>query len=230
MDADRPAVTCPRCATGRAGGRRCPACGLLAAPDDRGWQVAEPGRRLAGAALFLPALAVFAGTALVLFALIVTFAFGGSLRYTNAEGRALIALLLTPACAYAGWWLAVAPQGQTPVKLLLGLRVVRTDGSIAGLWTMLLRSAIGAGVLNFLIPGYWLLDACWLLWDKDRQCLHDKLAGTLVVHAEPVELTAGAEQRATVTASTRWCAACGSGMLPRARYCAICGTQAARAV
>ena len=35
--------------------------------------------------------------------------------------------------------------------------------------------------LTFLFWALSLLDAAWLLWDRDRQTLHDKVLGTLVV-------------------------------------------------
>jgi hypothetical protein len=41
------------------------------------------------------------------------------------------------------------------------------------------------GIVCGIIPFY--LDNLWLLWDKDTQTLHDKLAGTVVVRAEGSE-------------------------------------------
>lgn len=80
---------------------------------------------------------------------------------------------------YIGLWMM---QGQTPGKVIMGLRVVRTDGE-----RLKLRNAI----LRFL--GYWLSAALLftgyllVLIDNRRQGLHDKLAGTIVVYAETWE-------------------------------------------
>jgi len=54
-------------------------------------------------------------------------------------------------------------------------------------------SRLGAFALDYLI--IWLtivfwafsfFDAAWLLWDRDRQTLHDKILGTLVVERSRV--------------------------------------------
>ncbi len=99
-------------------------------------------------------------------------------------------MLIAPAVAVAVWllWLLrVAPRGQTPGKQLLGLYVVRADGSVAGLGHMLLREVALKGVGLWLSTAVtfgfaWVIAALWCLWDKDRQCLWDKVAGTRVVH------------------------------------------------
>jgi uncharacterized RDD family membrane protein YckC len=72
--------------------------------------------------------------------------------------------------------------GATVGKFALGLRVRRDDGSEvtwreAGL-RPILQTATG------VIPGagiVGLLDYLWMLWDKQKQCLHDKVASTIVV-------------------------------------------------
>jgi len=67
--------------------------------------------------------------------------------------------------------------GQTPGKLLMGLRVARINGQ-----PLTIRRAL----LRYL--GYWLsaiplgLGFLWVLVDDRRQCWHDKLAGTYVVY------------------------------------------------
>ncbi len=68
-------------------------------------------------------------------------------------------------------------QGLTPGKLILGDRVVDTRGVRAGFWRMALRETIGK-FISGIVFGIGFL---WLLWDKDQQGWHDKIAGTLVV-------------------------------------------------
>ena len=41
----------------------------------------------------------------------------------------------------------------------------------------------GAGNVPYVGGVYSLVDALWLLWDPRRQCLHDKLPGTVVVRS-----------------------------------------------
>lgn len=73
-----------------------------------------------------------------------------------------------------GFW---ALLGQTPGKLLLGVRITRINGQ-----PLTIRRAL----LRYL--GYWLsaiplgLGFWWVLMDERRQCWHDKLAGTYVVY------------------------------------------------
>ena len=85
------------------------------------------------------------------------------------------------------WTLVVWAQGQTPAKQLLGMRVVRLDTRThAGWGRMFLRDFIGkliVALVSALIPFVGTIAAdCWLLWDKDKQELWDKLAGTVVVN------------------------------------------------
>jgi hypothetical protein len=81
------------------------------------------------------------------------------------------------------WWFIVAPRGQNPGKAVVGLRVIRTDGRAATTGYMFVRGLLGL-VLG-LVPFY--LDELWLLWDRDAQTLHDKVAGTVVVQARGSE-------------------------------------------
>ena len=76
--------------------------------------------------------------------------------------------------------------GQTPGKLLMGVRIARTNGK---------RLTIGRALLRYL--GYWLsaiplgLGFLWVLVDDQRQCWHDKLADTYVIYdsRSPVPLS-----------------------------------------
>ena len=116
---------------------------------------------------------------------------------------------LTAGIGWLIWLAIVAPRGQSPGKSLLGLRILRTDGEqVAGghVWLrefgwdaalgiltaglLALLGAVASSVGELFILWFWLtfvfwavsfLDAAWLLWDRDRQTLHDKVLGTLVV-------------------------------------------------
>jgi hypothetical protein len=77
---------------------------------------------------------------------------------------------------FLSWW-----NGFTPGKRLLGLRVVRLDGSPITWWTALERyggyaAGFATGLLGFI----------QVYWDPNRQATHDKLAGTVVIrHGVP---------------------------------------------
>ncbi len=103
----------------------------------------------------------------------------------------------------------VAPRGQSPGKSLLGLYIVRTTGEpaavrhvwlrecgwdaaigIAAAALLALLGAVADSVGELFLLWFWLTvlfwavsfcDAAWVLWDRDRQTLHDKVLGTFVV-------------------------------------------------
>lgn len=81
-------------------------------------------------------------------------------------------------------WLTVmyvSRNGKTIAKKMLGIKVVRTDGSPASLGRIFwLRNFVNA--LLGIIPLYGLIDAL-LIFGEPRQCIHDKLADTIVVKA-----------------------------------------------
>ena len=90
-----------------------------------------------------------------------------------------ILVFLTLFIGWVIWWFIVAPRGQNPGKAVVGLRVIKSDGSAARTGFMFLRGLVG--VVLGVLPFY--LDDIWILWDKDSQTLHDKVADTVVVKA-----------------------------------------------
>lgn len=69
------------------------------------------------------------------------------------------------------------PRGQTLGKQALGIRVISFDtGGPIGYGRGFIRyvGRIISAIVIFI--GY-----LWMLWDKERQCWHDKLAGDVVV-------------------------------------------------
>jgi uncharacterized RDD family membrane protein YckC len=121
--------------------------------------------------IYLPALIVFIAT--------------GSF---NAPEPSDTAVILGGGLAFIGgiaWiWLTiayVARNGQTIAKKMVGIKVVRTDGSKASLGRIFwLRNFVNA--LLGIIPLYSLIDALFIFGEQ-RQCLHDKIADTIVVRA-----------------------------------------------
>lgn len=74
-------------------------------------------------------------------------------------------------------------RGQTIGKALLGMRIVRTDGTPASVGRLLgLRYGIGsiAGIIPVVAQIYSLID-CLLIFRKSHQCLHDQIADTVVI-------------------------------------------------
>ncbi len=81
-----------------------------------------------------------------------------------------------------GWWtlyfaiLMPWMSGQTPGKRIMGVRVVRLDGQPVTWWHAFERAGgyaagLATGTLGFL----------QIYWDANRQGIHDKVAGTVVI-------------------------------------------------
>jgi len=86
---------------------------------------------------------------------------------------------------FIGWivitWVLVARNGQTIAKKLLDIKVVRSDGSKASVGRIFWLRNFVNGLLG-IIPFYGLVDAL-VIFGEPRQCLHDKIADTIVVVA-----------------------------------------------
>lgn len=73
--------------------------------------------------------------------------------------------------------------GQTIGKRILGIKIVRSDRSRAGLARIIFLRYIVAALPGVILSGLWnLIDALFIFGEK-RQCVHDKIADTIVVKA-----------------------------------------------
>jgi uncharacterized RDD family membrane protein YckC len=70
--------------------------------------------------------------------------------------------------------------GQTPGKMLMGLRVITLDGHHVSLWRAVRRLI---GLVLAALPLF--IGLLWILIDARWQGLHDKLAGTCVIYSWP---------------------------------------------
>jgi len=94
------------------------------------------------------------------------------LEWLNTTATSLLVFLIV-LCYFT---LFVGAQGQTPGKMLLGLKIVRTTGKDIGYGRALVRW-IGQ-CLSLLSLGFGFL---MVAFSPRKQALHDKLAGTYVV-------------------------------------------------
>lgn len=121
---------------------------------------------------------------------------------TATQGRRLagyvldsIVFVVSFGIGWLVWLLLVAPRGQSPGKQLLGMYIIRNDGTRAGgayTWVreliieMLLFGGVFA-VLGAMTGGLgqilWVIPALWCVWDTERQCLWDKVASTYIAHS-----------------------------------------------
>lgn len=76
------------------------------------------------------------------------------------------------------WYFLTQHSGQTPGKMVMGIRVIKTDG------TPLTASDAVLRYLGYhLNTAFFMLGWLWALADANQQGLHDKLANTFVVIA-----------------------------------------------
>jgi uncharacterized RDD family membrane protein YckC len=99
---------------------------------------------------------------------------------TSDDETLLIAGGVPALVGAAGWcWLTirfVLRNGQTIGKRMVGIKVVRNDGSRASFARIFFL--LGAVTLNI----FSLIDVLFI-FSESRQCLHDKIADTIVIQA-----------------------------------------------
>jgi uncharacterized RDD family membrane protein YckC len=161
-----------------------PQAAVLDIPDPRSMNApADRGTRLGAALLdgiifgvmvYLPAVvaAVVGGVA-------------GRVSGDSSFGPVMLAGVLLAVVGFGVWcWLTimyVTRNGQSIGKKLVGIKVVRADGSPISLGRIFWLRNIVNGVIS-IIPFYGLIDLLFI-FSESRQCLHDKIADTIVVKA-----------------------------------------------
>ena len=122
---------------------------------------------------------------------------------TASPGRRLggwaldtVVATLTLGLGWLIWFLLVARRGQTPGKQMLGMYIIRADGTRAGgrytlVREVLIKELLFGGVIIALgeltHPAVslllWLTVMLSCLVDRDRRCLWDKVAATYIAHS-----------------------------------------------
>lgn len=129
----------------------------LGLPASGSGSVARFGRRLAALAIDVVSAAV------------IGYAF---FHHVDAVTGMTVADPIAANLIFAAVQLVFLPTlGGSPGHRLLGLRLVRTDGSWVGLWRPVVRTAL----LFLVVPA--------VIWDADQRGLHDKAAGTVLIRA-----------------------------------------------
>ena len=84
---------------------------------------------------------------------------------------------------FFGYWTYMESRynGQSIGKKLLGIKVVRSDGSAVSLARLIWLRNVVNWVIH-VVPFYGLVDSLFI-FGESRQCLHDKIADTIVVKA-----------------------------------------------
>jgi uncharacterized RDD family membrane protein YckC len=100
-----------------------------------------------------------------------------ALSYGAGRGGSLLSLVIS-----AGYiTLMLGSRGQTLGNMAVGTRVVdaRTGGPVTYAKALGRWAAEFLLFILFIVP--WIIDILWPLWDRQKQTLHDKMAGTVVL-------------------------------------------------
>lgn len=104
-------------------------------------------------------------------------------RRIGAYFLSILLAIVTLIIGYIIWGLIVWGRGQTPALQVLGMRCWRPDtGRVAGWWWMVLREIIGRFAEGILSVITLLVSFILMATSKDRRCLHDLVAGTVVLY------------------------------------------------
>ena len=105
---------------------------------------------------------------------------------SNDSGGPILVLMVGPmVVGFAVWtWLTLRQMGatgQSLAKKYFNIKVVHSDGSPASLGTLVWKRNVLTWLLS-IIPLYGFIEVLFIFGDK-RQCLHDRMADTIVVEA-----------------------------------------------
>ena len=106
-----------------------------------------------------------------------------SARRIGAYFLSIPLVIITLGIGYMIWGAIVWGRGQTPALQVLGMRCWRPEtGRVAGWWWMALREIIGRlveGIFGFLTL---ILSFILMLATREHRCIHDMVAGTVVLY------------------------------------------------
>jgi len=104
-------------------------------------------------------------------------------RRIGAYFLAIPLAIATLIIGYVVWGLIVWGRGQTPALQVLGMRCWRPETRrVSSFWWMALREIVGRFVEGLIGLITLLASFIIMLTSRERRCLHDLIAGTVVVH------------------------------------------------
>ena len=107
----------------------------------------------------------------------INLVLGSITALINSNAVGIIANLLSLAISITYYVYFIGSRGQTPGKIALKIKVVRTDNVPMTYMTAFLREVVG----KFLSGLIFAMGYFWMIWDKNKQTWHDHLAKTQVV-------------------------------------------------
>jgi uncharacterized RDD family membrane protein YckC len=103
-------------------------------------------------------------------------------RRIGAFFLAIPLAIVTLVIGYVIWGVIAWGRGQTPALQVLGMRCWRPDGGrVAGWWWMALRETVGRFAEQILGVITLIVSFVLMVTSRERRCLHDLVAGTVVL-------------------------------------------------
>jgi uncharacterized RDD family membrane protein YckC len=104
-------------------------------------------------------------------------------RRIGAFFLAIPLIIVTLVIGYLIWGLIVWGQGTSPALQVLGMRCWRTqDNEVPGWGWMALRNVIGNFIIERFITIIGVISFILMCVNRDRRCIHDMIAGTVVLY------------------------------------------------
>jgi uncharacterized RDD family membrane protein YckC len=104
-----------------------------------------------------------------------------NIDFAQVSGEVIGWALVLQFVRYAYEFVMIGQWNATVGKFAVGIRVRQMDGSPATWREAALRPLLELVIGVLGISFATLLDDLWMLWDKQKQTLHDKVASTIVV-------------------------------------------------
>jgi uncharacterized RDD family membrane protein YckC len=142
--------------------------------DDDDLELASAGVRLG---------AYFIDTILATLVMVI-FAIALYMSMDSKPGAGVVWLMATLSAGVLIWLnvVYVLRNGQSVAKKWLGIKVVRSDGSAASFARIFWLRNVVNSLITSVFGLYFLVDSL-LIFGDSRQCVHDKIADTIVVVA-----------------------------------------------
>ena len=123
------------------------------------------------------------GMIVVLVAIPFVFMFASDFMEDPSEEKILLAIAIPALLVSCVQWYLIATSGQSIAKKMLGMKIVKLDGSDPGfLHGVVLRAWVIAlaGAIPFIGNFVGIADAV-AIFGEERRTLHDRIAGTRVI-------------------------------------------------
>lgn len=171
-------VACPFCGNIQHAASYCQRCGGALQTSETGTATTYAGFWIRAAALVIDSIIVW----IIQIVLAIVLSAMAGLLSPDMEADSLASVIMlalfSSAVGIAYYVVFTGSCGQTPGKMLMRLKVVRSDGSAMTYGRAALREILGKFVSGITLGVGYLM----VVFDSHKQGLHDKIADTCVIH------------------------------------------------